>query len=216
MKKVEVTSCSQSQGCPISRVITSKNTDVVKPRRHMPQSAIMMRSTKSSARHLRWRWDCRTMSPVAFIVPRSRYGTGLLHGADELQELDRMWAEVAGDLVLDRLGDLDEAGLVDILHELDTHLLELRHRVVLEAERVGGLELVDLVGGGLHPLLLLIAEAGPGLVADPDAVHVRLVLRHRHDRRHFVVLVRHVDVDAVLGHVDHARLQRGIDVARSE
>src|SRR5579872_2672690 len=116
MKKVEVTSCSQSQGWPISRVNTSKKTEVVNPSRQIPQSAIRKRSTKSSARHLRWRWDCRTMSPVAFIVPRYPPGRpGLLDRSDELQQLHRVRTEVARDLVLDRLGDLDEARLVDVL-----------------------------------------------------------------------------------------------------
>ena len=80
-------------------------------------------------------------------------------------------------------------------------------------QRQRRLLLAYLVGGGLHPPLLLGRQAVPGLVADPDAVVVGLVLGHRQDRRHFVVLVREVDVDAVLGDVDHAGLQRGVDVA---
>src|SRR2546429_5851544 len=40
---------------------------------------------------------------------------GLLHVADELQELHRLRAELRGQLVLDRLGGLDEPGLVDVL-----------------------------------------------------------------------------------------------------
>ncbi len=39
------------------------------------------------------------------------------------------------------------------------------------------------------------------------------MLGHGEDGRDFVVLVRHVDVHAVLGDVDHTRLQRRVDLA---
>ena len=52
----------------------------------------------------------------------------LLHLAHEFEQLDRMRAELLGDLVLDRLGVFHEAGLVDLLIDGDAHLLELRRR----------------------------------------------------------------------------------------
>ena len=84
---------------------------------------------------------------------------------------------------------------------------------MLEVEGLRRLDLGDLVGRRLDPALLLGGQARPRLVADPDQAVVGLVLGHRQDRRHFVVLVHQVDVDAVLGGVDHAGLQRGVDVA---
>src|SRR6516165_8260518 len=49
----------------------------------------------------------------------------LLHRADERQDLLGVGTEILGDLVLQGLGRLDEAGLVDLLDELDADLLEL-------------------------------------------------------------------------------------------
>ncbi len=125
-----------------------------------------------------------------------------------------MRAEFLRELVLDRRRGLDEAGLVDVLDDLDADLLQLaRPSRFSSFSAIAGSRLRDFVGRGLHPLLLLGRQAVPGLVADPDAVVVGLVLGHRQDRRHFVVLVREVDVDAVLGDVDDAGLQRGVDLA---
>src|SRR6202162_2796169 len=91
----------------------------------------------------------------------------LLHRADQLQHLDGAWAELLRELVLDRLGVLDKAGLVDAPDEFDPHLLEACHRIVLERERLFRHDLGDLVGRGLDPALLLVIEAVPHLVADP-------------------------------------------------
>ena len=73
--------------------------------------------------------------------------------------------------------------------------------------------LADLVGRGLHPFLLLVGEAAPHLVADEQRGVVGFVLGERQHRRGLVVLVDEVVVDAVLGHVDDAGLQRGVDLA---
>ena len=60
-KKAVVTCWIQSQGLWSSRVMTSQRTEVVNPRRQMPQSPIIARSTTSKARHLRWRRVSSTM-----------------------------------------------------------------------------------------------------------------------------------------------------------
>ena len=43
-------------------------------------------------------------------------------------------AELLRQLVLDRLGILDEAGLVDVLDELQPHLFQPAHRLVFELQ----------------------------------------------------------------------------------
>src|ERR1700731_1573495 len=102
------------------------------------------------------------MVPAAASVP------ALLDAPDDLEDLHGVGSELLGDLILNRLGALGEAGLVDVLDELDADLLELGQRFVLELDGLGRLRAPDLVGGGLDPLLLLGAEAGPRLVADPE------------------------------------------------
>src|SRR6266542_5961475 len=102
---------------------------------------------------------------------------GSLHVAHEPQDLDRVGTQLLRELVLDRLGGLLETGLVDVLDDLHADLLELRRRLLLELEGHGRLALGDLVGRLLHPLLLRVAQAVPRLVADPETVVVRLVLR---------------------------------------
>ena len=59
--------------------------------------------------------------------------------------------ELLGELVLDRLRRLDEAGLVDVLDDLDADLLQLLGRLLLELERVRRLLLADLGGRLLDP-----------------------------------------------------------------
>src|SRR5262245_60795700 len=132
------------------RVTTSRNTDSVKPTMLTPHSTMSTASSGSSAFHLRCRWRCRTSA-------RGSTGARLLGLADELEDLHRVRAELGRELVLDGLGRLHEAGLVHAVDHLDTHLLELDRRLLLEGERLGRLRTPDLFGGGLGPLLLLIA-----------------------------------------------------------
>src|SRR4051794_15184664 len=131
MKKVEGTSCSQSQGCPISRVTTSKKTDVVNPARLIPQRIISPCSTMSSAGHLRCRSARSTSEKRCEITAAARSS---FHVPHELQHVRRVLAKLGGDLVLERLRRLLEARLVDILHELDADLLELRLAVMFKLE----------------------------------------------------------------------------------
>src|SRR5881394_666371 len=103
MKKVMVTSCSHSHGRDSMRVTMSQVTVTVKPVIATPHSTISARSTTSSARHFRWRCDCRT----------SEMGGALLDVAHEPEDLDRVRPELLRQLVLDRRADLFEARLVD-------------------------------------------------------------------------------------------------------
>src|SRR5256885_5399812 len=92
---------------------------------------------------------------------------GSLHAAHEPQDLHGVGAQLLGELVLNRQGGLLEAGLVDVLDDLDADLLQLRRRLLLELEGHGRLAPAHLVGRLLDPPLLLGAAAVPGLVADP-------------------------------------------------
>src|SRR5438445_4289603 len=87
--------------------------------------------------------------------------------ADRLLDFDRVRPELLGELLEIGRGDLDETGLVDAAHHFHAHRYQLGLGLMLEIERLRGLLAVDLVGGGLHPLLLLGGEARPQLVADP-------------------------------------------------
>src|ERR1044071_4008882 len=98
MKKVMVTSCSQSHGRDSVRVTMSQVTVTVKPVIAMPQSSISARSRTSSARHVRWRCSCRT----------SEMAGTLLDVAHQAQDLDRVRPELLRELVLDRRADLLE------------------------------------------------------------------------------------------------------------
>src|SRR5512135_2975978 len=106
MKKVIVTSCSHSQGRPMVRVTTSHTTLTVNPVIATPQSTISTRSSGSSARHFRCRCDSWRRVAMARLPV-------LFHAAHELEDLDRVRAEVLGELVLDGLAHRLEAGLVD-------------------------------------------------------------------------------------------------------
>ena len=100
-----------------------------------------------------------------------RLGGQLFHVADQCENLYRIWPEIRRELVLDRLADLREAALVDVLDNLDAHLFELCQCFLLELERDGRLVLADFIGCGLHPFLLLVGQAAPGLVAHETARH---------------------------------------------
>ncbi len=73
--------------------------------------------------------------------------------------------------------------------------------------------LAEFIGSRLHPLFLLICEAAPGLVADEERGIVCFMLRQGQHGGGLIVLVDQVIVDAILGHVDDAGLQRGVDLA---
>src|SRR5438552_16653022 len=128
-KSAVVTCCSHSQGAPSVRVTTSQNTVSVNMKMHTPHRTINTASSQSNARHLRCRWRWRISARKSAIPTpdpscgyramrrRRRFERlrspmrmlGLLHVADELQELDRMRTELRRQLVLDRLRRLDEA-----------------------------------------------------------------------------------------------------------
>src|SRR5476649_2637079 len=116
MKKVEVTSCSHSQGWPIVRVTTSQNTEVTKPARQRPPRIMVIRSSTSKQGHFKWRCACRTIlcgsltaapsrrqkeagksRPLAALL---RSSPQLLDGAREGQDLHRVRPELLGDLIL--------------------------------------------------------------------------------------------------------------------
>src|SRR5437660_986718 len=123
MKKVDVTSCSHSQGWPMVRVTMSNITEVEKPSRVSPQRTISTDSSPSSARHFRWRWRCRTRRlATPMRVPFARC---LLDRPNQLLDLDRVRAELLGEFVEIGSGNLDEARLVDVAHDLDADRLEL-------------------------------------------------------------------------------------------
>src|SRR3954464_13238750 len=129
MKKVMVTSCSQSQGRASMRVTTSQITVTVKPVIATPHSTISARSSGSSARHFRWRCVCRTSEAMARSC--------LLDVAHQAQDLDCVRAQLARQLVLDRLAHLLEARLVDGGDDLHADLLEAGARFLLHLERLG-------------------------------------------------------------------------------
>src|SRR5271165_6504608 len=205
MKNADVTSCGHSKGWPTTRAATSRSVVDVKPTRHTPQSRISARSSASSARHFTWRSAAWTRS--------ARSSIALFDRAADLQDFFRVRAEALRQLILQRLGDLDEARLVDAGHDLDAELLQPVERLVLERDRLRGLLRADLGRRGLHPALLLVRQRSPQLIADPDHAVIGLVLGHRQHRRNFIMLVAVIDVHAILGEVDDAGLQRCVDAA---
>src|SRR4051812_10648248 len=122
MKKVMVTSCSHSHGWRSVRVTTTQMTVAVNPVMAMPHRTISASSSGSSARHFRWRLVCWTSEAMA---------AALLDVAHHVQDLDRVGAEILGELVLDGLAHRLEARLVDRGDDLDADLLEPRARLVL-------------------------------------------------------------------------------------
>ena len=68
-------------------------------------------------------WRKKTMRG-ADRSPHSRVCC-LLYVTDESENFHSVRAEVRGKLVLDRFADRLEAALVDVLHHLDAHFLEL-------------------------------------------------------------------------------------------
>ena len=124
-----------------------ENTVSVNMPMHTPHRTISSASSGSSARHLSWRWRCRTSARhvghgAAFRTARDRARrTGrpararavrcageLLHFADELEDLDRMRAELGRELVLDRRAAFMNPRLVDVLDDLDADRLRASRR----------------------------------------------------------------------------------------
>src|SRR6476660_9384225 len=148
-KKAEVTSCSHSQGRPISRVMMSHNTEKLKPNSVAPHSNISTASSQSSERHLSCRCRESTSDRSSAILnapPVVVSTTALLHRRDQLMDLVGMRPQLLGHLVEVGRGDLGEARLVDVGHDLHAHALELGCRLVLEVESLRRFLLGDLVG----------------------------------------------------------------------
>src|SRR5579864_8148967 len=131
MKKVCVTSCSQSQGWPIVRVTISNITVVEKANSSTPQMIMRIISSTSSARHFRCRWRGSTSFSAMRIDDRDRDGgqeeaaqrspsreQRLVNGDDQVLDLHRVWAQLLSELVQIRRGDLDETRFVDVGHDL--------------------------------------------------------------------------------------------------
>src|SRR6516225_6553592 len=115
------------------RVTISAVTDIEKPKQRTPHSTIRINSSLSSVRHFRWRCRCKTsLSAIAILSPRRGSGgmCGLVDPADQVLDLLGVRAEVVGKLVEIGIGDLLEAGLVDVGDDLHSHLLELGCRRV--------------------------------------------------------------------------------------
>src|SRR5258708_38985153 len=110
---------------------------------------------------------------ISFSLP------ALFNRADEILDLLGVRPKLLGELVEIGIGNRDEAGLVDLGDDLDADLPQLVLRLMFELDRFRGLGLVDLVGGGLHPALLLRRQTVPELVADPDQAVIGLVLGPR-------------------------------------
>src|ERR1700693_1415097 len=102
MKNVDVTSCSQSHGRPISRVTMSNITEVEKANSVRPHMTIRVTSSQSSAGHLRCRWRGRSSSranamapdPEARPVDRPASRLRLLYGANQFHDLRRVRTQV--------------------------------------------------------------------------------------------------------------------------
>src|SRR5262249_18287347 len=142
-----------------------------------------------------------------------RFAEQSVYGPDQCFYLVGVGAEVLRELVQIWIGDLLEPRLVDISDDLDPHPLEFRSRLPLQLKTLFWFLRADISAGGQDPLLLISAEALPQPVADPEDRVVRLMLAHGQHGRHLIVLVDEVDVDGVLGKIDDARLQRGVNAA---
>src|SRR6516225_7901763 len=201
MNSVDVASCSHSQGWPIVRVRMLAVTDSEKPKQSTPHSTISASSRRSSARHFRWRCRCSTsLSAIAINLPVAAAAAShrLVDRSDQVLDLLGVGPEIACELVEIGIGDLLEAGLVDVGDDLDADLLKPGRCGMLQCEAALRLLRADVTRRGRDPLLLLGRKAMPELVADPENRVVGLVLAHRQHGGDFVVLVDEIDVDGVL------------------
>src|SRR3954453_11401593 len=104
--------------------------------------------------------------PVA-AVSRELKLAGSGDGADQGLDLVGMRAEILGELVEVRVGDLLKSALVDIRDDLHSHFLQLGRGGTLKLESAFRFLQANLPGRTGDPLLLLVAETLPQLVADP-------------------------------------------------
>src|SRR3954454_11551607 len=95
--------------------------------------------------------------PVA-AVSRELKLAGSVDGADQGLDLGGMRAEILGELVEVRVGNLLKSALVDIGHDLDAHFLQLGRGGTLKLESAFRFLQADLPGGAGDPLLLLGVE----------------------------------------------------------
>src|SRR5258705_1361798 len=132
MKRVDVTSWSQSQGWPIVRVRMSHETDRENPNSINPQMIIKTISSLSRARHFKWR--CRFSTSLSAIATSQHHGWGLppasstsafpdpgrsVDGPYQSLDLVGVGAELLGELVQVGFADLLKAGFVDVGDDLD-------------------------------------------------------------------------------------------------
>src|ERR1700730_4388526 len=103
MNRVEVTSCSHSQGWPMVRVTMSAVTDNEKPKQSRPHSTIKPSSSLSNTGHFRCPCRCSTsLSAMAIeysVVLVGRPGDvtrGSVDCADQILDLLRVRSEILG------------------------------------------------------------------------------------------------------------------------
>src|SRR5215831_7047908 len=168
MNSVDVTSCSQSHGVPIVRVMMSNVTVVQKLNSRTPHSTISASSRPSSTRHFRWR--CRGATSLTAMVignsacvrERKRAPlTGLLYGLDQILDLHRVGAKFGGEFIEIGICEFLKTGFVDVGDYFDSKRLQLVRRLVLQIDGFGRLLAADVIRGCLHPLFLLIAQTFP-------------------------------------------------------
>src|SRR5262249_11603791 len=173
MNSVDVTSCSQSQGLPIVRVMMSNVTVVQKLNSKTPHSTISASSRPSSARHFRWR--CRRATSLtaiaigdsACVLERKREGRragplpGLLHGLDQILDLQRVRAKFGGEFVEIGICKFLKTGFVDVRDYFDAERPQLVRRLVLQVNGFGRLLAAHLIRSCLHPLFLLVGQTFP-------------------------------------------------------
>src|SRR5204862_5347937 len=108
-----------------------------------------------------------TIKPGGYGSRRSPGRLGALQSADLIDRPDQVLdflgvrAELLGELVEIGVCHSREAGLVDIGDDLDPDRFQLVLRLVFELDCLRWLVLVDLIGRGLHPSLLLRRQAVP-------------------------------------------------------
>src|SRR5262249_28461677 len=224
MNNVDVTSWSQSQGCPIVRVIMSKLTESEKPNSATPHRIISTSSRLSSARHLRWRCRLSTnfsatpiptpTAPPVHKAPITAFSPRSVCCPYQCLDFVGVRAETVRELVQIRIGDLLETRFVDDGDDLYAHCLEFRCRLPLQPIRHLGFLCADIAAGSNHPLLLIGTEALPQPIANPEDRIIGFVFAHGKNRRDLVVLVDQIDVYRILGEINDPGLKRGVNAAK--
>src|SRR5579872_775183 len=129
------------------------------------------RRMKSGAKSPSW---FETRAKSALLTMRTS-----INRPDQILDLLGMRAEILGELVEIGIGDLLEARLVDIGHDLDADFLKLGGRCPFQVEGPLGFLQADVPRRRLHPSPLLGIETLPKLVADPEDGVVGFVLGDR-------------------------------------